>query len=134
MKSYLKVFVCVLLCVSVVFSVGIPVKAYKYKPTKLNKQDGVFWYDDGNGLHKETYYNLDMKKVVEKAKSKGIKGPYWETKDGLKMYGYYIILAANYDTHPYGSVVETSLGFGKVLDTGAFAQDNPTQIDLAVTW
>lgn len=112
-----------------------PVPQWK-KHTILNARDGVNWYDDGlgDGPHKETYYNLPMKHVCEIAKKKGIKGEYWETDDGLKMYGYFIICAADWDIHPYGSIVLTSLGPGKVLDTGAFKETNPTQVDIATCW
>lgn len=34
------------------------------------------------------------------------------------MLGEYIIYAANIDKHPYGSLIETSLGTGIVCDTG----------------
>ena len=106
------------------------------KHTILTKKMGVNYYDDGlgGGPHKETYYNLPMRRVCEIAKQKGIKGEYWETEDGLKMFGYFIICAADYDVHPYGSIVLTSHGPGKVLDTGAFTATNPTQVDIATTW
>ena len=50
------------------------------------------------------------------------------------MYGHFVIVAANFKTHPYGSVVDTSLGQGIVLDTGDFAKKSPTTIDIAVNW
>lgn len=50
------------------------------------------------------------------------------------MYGDYVIVAANLDVHPRGSTVETSLGTGIVLDTGGFAAENPTQVDIATDW
>ena len=40
--------------------------------------------------------------------------------------------AANLNLHPYGSLVESSLGTCMVVDTGTFAQSNPTQLDIAV--
>ena len=111
------------------------VPTYK-KHSILTAKMGVNWYDDGlgDGPHKETYYNLPMGRVCEIAKQKGIKGEYWETDDGLKMFGYFIICAADYDVHPYGSIVLTSHGPGKVLDTGTFTETNPTQVDIATTW
>lgn len=96
----------------------------------LTPAGGVCYY---NG-HKETYYNLDMSYVVETAHNNGIDGEYWVREDGCKMLGEYIIVAAAYSVHPYGSLVETSLGTGIVVDTGAFAKDNVWQLDLAVTW
>lgn len=96
----------------------------------LTPSSGVFWY--GNQL--ETYYNLDMSVIVDVAHSNGISGDYWIRDDGCKMLGSYIMLACNRDVHPYGSLVETSLGTGISLDTGGFAAGNPYQVDVAVTW
>lgn len=98
----------------------------------LTKQRGTVMFDG----HKETYYNLPMNKVCENAKKRGIEGEYWEREeDGAKMFGDYIIVAADQKIHPYGSLVDTSLGTkGIVLDTGEFIKSNPQQIDIAVTW
>lgn len=96
----------------------------------LTKRGGVNYFDG----HKETYYNLPMKKVVSNAQNKGIEGNYWEREDGAKMLGDYIMVAADQSIHPYGSLVETSLGTGIVVDTGTFIQTNPQQIDIATTW
>lgn len=82
----------------------------------------------------ETYYNRNMNKVVDNMHDMGIEGEYSVRDDGVKMLGEYILVAANLDVHPRGSLVETSLGTGIVADTGEFANNNPTQIDIAVTW
>ena len=95
--------------------------------TKLNATMGVNYYN-GN---KETYYNLPMVGVINIAKYKGIIDEYWVRDDGVKMYGDYMLVAANYSTHPYGSIVETSLGKGIVLDTGSLDEN---QFDIAVNW
>lgn len=84
--------------------------------------------------HEETYYNLPMERVVENARKNGIYGAYWLREDGAKMWGHYVIVAAPFDVHPYGSFVETSLGEGIVLDTGEFAVTNKNQIDIATGW
>lgn len=84
--------------------------------------------------HRETYYNLPMENIVEKAHDRGIYGQYWLREDGVKMFGHYVIVAAPFDVHPYGAVIETSLGEGIVLDTGAFAEVNKNQIDIATGW
>ena len=84
--------------------------------------------------HQETYYNLNMTKVCERAAANGIIGEYRETEDGLKLYGDLIICAADFKTHPYGTIVTTSRGLGIVLDTGDFAKAEPETIDLATTW
>ena len=96
----------------------------------LTASKGVNYY----GNQKETYYNLPMDGVISIAKSQGIEGEYWVREDGCKMYGNYIIVAANLDIHPRGSLVETSLGTGIVLDTGGFAASNPNQVDIATDW
>lgn len=84
--------------------------------------------------HRETWYNLPMEKIVQQAQEKGIPGEYWIREDGVKMYGEYVICAANYKVHPYGSTVDTSLGKGLTLDTGGFAKKSPTTIDIATDW
>lgn len=96
----------------------------------LTKKGGINSFEG----HQESWYNLKMTKVVQRAQANGITGVYWENSDGLKMYGSYIIVAANYDIYPYGSLVNTSRGIGVVLDTGEFIKKNPTMIDLAVAW
>lgn len=96
----------------------------------LTASKGVNYY----GNQKETYYNLPMDGVISIAKSQGIEGEYWVRDDGCKMYGNYIIVAANLDVHPRGSLVETSLGTGIVLDTGGFVTSNPNQVDIATDW
>ena len=96
----------------------------------LTASKGVNYY----GNQKETYYNLPMDGVISIAKSQGIEGEYWVRDDGCKMYGNYIIVAANLDVHPRGSLVETSLGTGIVLDTGGFATSNSNQVDIATDW
>lgn len=93
----------------------------------INPLMGVNYYKD----LKETYYNLDMSGVMELAEIRGFVGKYWVREDGVKMFDDYIILAADFDTYPIGSIVETSLGYGIVLDTGYL---EPNQVDIAVSW
>ena len=83
---------------------------------------------------KETYYNLNMSGVISILQGMGINEEYWVREDGVKMYGDYIIAACAFDIRPRGSYVETSLGTAICADTGTFAYDNPTQIDIAVDW
>lgn len=115
----------IIIGVLLILTLAIPVQA-----GTLTKKGGVNYYDG----HKETWYNLNMKRIVKKAKDKGVPGDYWVSEKGLKMYGDFVIVAADFETHPYGSLVETSLGTGIVLDTGAFAETNKSQIDLATGW
>ena len=83
---------------------------------------------------KETYYNLNMSGVVSIMRSLGNTDEYWVRDDGAKMLGNYVMVAANLNVHPRGSIVETSLGLGIVCDTGGFASGNSTQLDIAVNW
>ena len=55
-------------------------------------------------------------------------------EDGAKMLGEYVMCAANLNIRPKGTIIETSLGMGIVVDTGSFASYNTTQLDLAVDW
>lgn len=101
-----------------------------YTAGALSRQLGAVIGPSG----KETYYNLNMNKVVNRLKSMGISGDYWIREDGCKMYGDHILVAANLDLHPRGSIVQTSLGTGIVADTGTFAASDANQIDIATTW
>lgn len=86
---------------------------------------------------RETYYNLPMSGVISIMRDLGYSEeeyPYWVRRDGCKMLGDYIMVAANLQLRPRGTIVETSLGIGLVCDTGGFAQYNEYQIDVAVDW
>ena len=97
----------------------------------LTKSSGVYYGPSG----KETYYNLNMSGVVSIAQSQGIEGEYWVREDGCKMYGDYVICAADLNVHPRGSLVESSLGTCIVLDTGGFATNGSgVALDIAVDW
>lgn len=96
----------------------------------LTAQLGRITYDG----HMETYYNLNMRYVCKRAAENGIQLDYWVRADGVKMIGPYVIVAADWNIHPYGSEVETSRGTGLVLDTGDFTKDDPSTVDIAVTW
>ena len=83
--------------------------------------------------HKETWYNLRMNKVVERTDNAlGVTGFYWERDDGVKMYGPWVIVAADWSVHPHYSFIETSLGQGIVLDT--HTTDDKELIDIATNW
>ena len=84
--------------------------------------------------NEETYYNLPMSKVVQSMRNRGYSEedyPYWVREDGVKMLGEYVIVAADLNLHPKGTVVETSLGQGLVCDTGEFTEDI---YDIATDW
>ena len=62
-------------------------------------------------------------------------GGYSVRADGVKVdKDGYVLVAANLSRYPRCSIVETSLGTGKVYDTGGFAANNPEQFDLATDW
>ena len=82
----------------------------------------------------ETYYNLNMEGVLEIMYTLDYYYDYWVREDGVKMFGDYVMVAADLDIFPRGSIVETSLGQGIVCDTGEFIYDNPYQFDIAVDW
>lgn len=93
----------------------------------LNPEDGINYYYGTL----ETYYNLDMSGVVDWMHDLGYQGDYWVRDDGVKMFGDYVMVAAEYDQYPKGSIVETSLGTGLVCDTGEGGYD---WFDIATTW
>lgn len=100
---------------------------------KLSKSKGVVSGPSG----RETYYNLNMTSVVNVMRRMGYSEaeyPYWVREDGVKMLGGYVMVAANYEIRPRGTIIESSLGYAIVCDTGGFAKRNPTQIDVAVNW
>ncbi len=101
-----------------------------YEGEKLNAVNGMIEGPSGT----ETYYNLNMSGVVSNMQDMGIQGEYWVRDDGVKMYGDYVMAAANLDTHPYGTIVDSSLGEAIVVDTGDFAAYDEDQLDIAVDW
>lgn len=97
----------------------------------LTKSKGLNYFKK----HRETYYNLPMQNVIRLMKPYGYTlKDYWVREDGVKMLGDYIMVAANYKIYPKGSLLETSLGMGIVVDTGAFVNTYPHGIDIAVVW
>ena len=96
----------------------------------LTPSAGVFYGPNG----KETNYNLDMSGVISIMQGMGNNGEYWVRMDGAKMLGDYIMVAADLNKHPRGSIVETSLGQGIVCDTGSFTYTSDTQLDIATSW
>lgn len=105
-------------------------QSFTWNGSRLTAGSGVNYGPSG----KETYYNLDMTGVIYMMRCLGNTDEYWVRSDGCKMLGSYIIIAANLSVHPRGSLVQTSLGTGIVCDTGSFAEEDPNQIDIAVTW
>jgi len=89
----------------------------------LNTERGALYY---NG-HKETYYSQN----VLPGEALNIPGRHvCETDGTIRDWDGYICVAADYSFAPYGEVVETSLGYAKVYDTGCAYGT----IDLYVDW
>ena len=104
--------------------------AFAYNGPVLTRSRGAISGPSG----KETYYNLNMSGCINIMNSRGFHEPYWVRSDGVKMYGYYVMCAAELSIRPKGSIVESSNGLAIVVDTGGFASRNPRQLDIAVTW
>jgi len=109
--------------------------SYSWDGSVLTNMSGVNWGPTG----KETYYNMDMSGVVGVMRGMGFSEeeyPYYVRDDGCKMLGPYIMVAANLDHFPRGSVVECSLGAALVCDTGGFAYSDVgwSQLDIATAW
>ena len=102
----------------------------KWNGQVLNQVNGRIEGPSGT----ETYYNLDMSGVIKIMEQEGYCYEYSVREDGVKMYGQYVMVAADLNLRPRGTLVETSLGTGIVCDTGSFVHDNPTQLDIAVNW
>lgn len=97
----------------------------------LTKSKGVNYFVDSSGVsHRETYYDLPMSVVMGFC-----GGTYSVRADGAKVdQNGYVLVAANLANYPRCSIVETSLGLGKVYDTGGFASTHPHGFDLATDW
>lgn len=96
----------------------------------LNKTDGVFAGPSG----KETYYNLNMWGCIRLMEALGYDYKFWIREDGVKMYGKYVMCAADLSIRPKGTILQTSLGTGIVCDTGSFVNQNRYQLDIATAW
>ena len=96
----------------------------------LTKSKGVNYGPIG----KETYYNLPMGGVVRVMRNMGfdeVNYPYWVREDGCKMLGPYIMVAANFNHFPRGSIVECSRGVALVCDAGHLGWNH---LDIATNW
>ena len=83
------------------------------------------------GDHIETWYNLDMTKVISRTDQViGMTDLYHVDERGVKMYGPWVIVAAHPSKIRY-SRVQTSLGEGIILDTHT---TSPDVYDIATTW
>ena len=110
----------------------IEIIGVKPGPNALTKSKGAQTYTDAKGVaHRETYYDLPMNIVMGACGG----GTYTIRADGAKVdKDGYILVAANLVNYPRCSIVETSIGLGKVYDTGGFAAVHPHGFDLATDW
>lgn len=99
----------------------------------LTRSKGAQVFVDSSGVaHRETYYDLPMNIVIRTC---GPQGTYTVRSDGAKVdQDGYVLVAANLGVYPRCTIVETSLGPGKVYDTGGFALRHPYGFDLATDW
>ena len=98
----------------------------------LSASRGAQIYQVGSITRKETYYDLPMSGAMQAC---GQKGYYEVRSDGVKVdRDGYVIVAANLSRYPRCSEVDTSVGRGKVYDTGGFAVNSPEQYDIATDW
>lgn len=100
----------------------------------LTKSKGVYHFVDSNGVsHRETYYDLPMSRVMTNCGGGGVYSV--RDSDGAKVdKDGFVIIAAHLGNYPRCSIVETSLGQGKVYDTGGFTSAHPHGFDLATDW
>ncbi len=98
----------------------------------LSKSKGAQHFTDSKGVsHRETYYDLPMNVVMGACGG----GGYTVRPDGAKVdKDGYILIAAHLGNYPRCSIVETSMGLGKVYDTGGFTTKHPHGFDLATDW
>ena len=107
-----------------------PPAAYEYYGPVLTPSSGKVYGPSG----RETFYNLNMTHIVSRMSALGYEYDYWVRDDGVKMYGPFVMVAANLRTRPLGTIVPTSLGEGIVVDTGSFVASEPNGLDVAVCW
>lgn len=107
--------------------------SFQPKPNALTKSKGAQVYVDSNGVaHRETYYDLPMAVTMHTC---GAGNTYTIRSDGAKVdQDGYVLIAANLAAYPRCTVVDTSMGPGKVYDTGGFAARYPYGFDLATDW
>lgn len=114
--------------------VAVGVSAIERSPLTVGKGRNYYTYTKSDGTtvtRQETYYDLNMAIVMGACGG----GDYTVREDGAKVdKDGYVLVAANLNLYPRCTVVETSLGPGKVYDTGGFAASNPEQFDLATDW
>ena len=65
----------------------------------------------------------------------GYSYEFWIREDGVKMFGDFVMIAADLHNYSKGDLVEISLGIGIVCDTGDFASNGSNvAFDVATNW
>lgn len=103
-----------------------------YDGPVLTKSGGTNYGPSG----KETWYNLKMGRCIDIMRANGYsveEYPYWVREDGAKMLGEYVMVAANTYIYEKGTLLETSLGTGIVVDHCVRSTYDPG-VDICVTW
>lgn len=95
------------------------------------------FYEGPSGL--ESYYYANPYYIEKIVESLGYDYEYHVRGDGVQMVGDYCIVASNIDQYPYGTVLETSLGLGMVLDCGQFGghilnYESEYTLDIGTVW
>lgn len=99
----------------------------------LTASGGVFYGPSG----KEKWYSLDMSLVVLTMRDIGFPEdsyPYHVREDGVKMFGPFVMAAADTYVRPKGTILDTSLGDAIVVDHCVEAEKVSGLIDIATTW
>lgn len=113
--------------------VAVGASAIEQKPltASMGRNRYTVTKPDGTIIERqETFYDLNMGVVITFCGSS-----YSIREDGVKIdQDGYVMVAADLSRYPRCSVVETSLGAGKVYDTGTFVLTNPEQFDIATDW
>jgi len=97
-------------------------------------------YEGPSGLESYYYCNPCMVRDMRYRGFSETEYPYYVREDGVQMLGEYVIVAANIDIYPFGSIVDTSLGKGIVCDTGgSFVTDKDGDylyraLDIGTLW
>ena len=109
--------------------------------TVLNSNIGVI--ENGPSGEYETYYDADviseagMDNCVKYMRELGYDEetyPYYIREDGVRMFGDYVMVAANTNVLPKGSVLETTLGTAMVVDHCENSEKQAHLVDIAVNW
>ncbi len=113
----------------------------EFNGDELNSYDGYIEYGPSGAY--ETYYDADvicdvgMDNCVKYMRDLGYteeEYPYYIREDGVRMFGDYVMIAADTNVLPKGTIIDTSLGMGMVCDHCESSETNHRQIDIAVNW